>query len=151
MSRFRFAAPFAFAVAATLIAFAPAADAARPGGSTRGLLQLVGENIVPGPGEIGALVQGTVGFSRGEMCFDFEVVSLSGRITRIAVYEASAGFDGPEVVTLNPMPPGVMGLRGCVPVERDLARRISRNKAGFYVMVITDAYPNGAVRAQLGK
>ena len=48
------------------------------------------------------------------------------------------------------MPPGVMGLRGCVPVSREIARAISGDKAGHYVMIVTDANPGGAVRAQLG-
>jgi hypothetical protein len=140
----------ALAFLSCLFLFAPSSHAARPGSPTGGL-QLKGENVVPGPGEFGALVTGTVSFGRGEACFEFTVGTLSGRITHIGIYQGRAGFDGAEVVTLNPMPPGIMGLRGCVPVDREVARAISRDKSGYYVMFVTDAYPNGAVRAQLGK
>lgn len=146
MPAIRLPAFIAFALAVTFIAFAAPASAARPG---HGPLQLVGENI-PSGGELGALVLGTIGSSRGDMCFEFSVVSLSGRIQHIGIYDGAAGFEGPEIVTLNPMPPGVMGLRGCVPVSRDVARQISRDKSRYYVMITTDLYPNGAVRAQLG-
>ncbi len=142
----RLSALFVIGLALAAAALTAPAQAARPAP-----LQLTGENVVPGPGDFGALVEGKIGFSRTDLCFEFVVHTLSGSITRIAIHEGSAGFEGPEVVTLNPMRPGIMGLRGCVPVERELARRISGNKSQYYVVIRTNAYPGGAVRAQLGR
>jgi hypothetical protein len=152
-----------FAVAILSITFASFAHAgtlpidvvdARPsggGGGGKGSLVLSGGNIIPGPGDPSGLVNGTISFSRTDACFEFTVSSLSGHITHIGIYHAPAGSNGPEVIVLNPMPPGIMGLRGCVPVDRTLARQVSGDKANYYVMIVTDAYPGGAVRAQLGR
>lgn len=120
------------------------------GGGGRGSLLLSGGNVQPDGGEIGAVVNGTISFNRTDVCFEFTVTSLSGHITHIGIYQGVAGVTGPEVVVLNPMPPGIMGLRGCVPIDRTLARTISNHKRGYYVQIFTDAYPGGAVRSQLG-
>lgn len=147
MRSFRFAALFVLALAVSVASFAqPAAARGKPAP-----LQLTGDNVIPGPGEFGALVEGKIGFSRTELCFDFVVQTLSGQVTRIAIHRGGAGFEGEEVVTLNPMLPGVMGFNGCVPVSRELAREISRNKSQFYVVIKTNLYPGGAVRAQLAQ
>ncbi|MGH7724229.1 MAG: CHRD domain-containing protein [Candidatus Eiseniibacteriota bacterium] len=143
----RSALALSLGLALAVCSLAPPVEAARP--ARPGPLQLTAENVVPGPGDFGALVEGKIGFGR-EACFEFVVTApLAGVITRIAIHEGAAGFEGPEVVALNPMRPGIMGLNGCVPIDRELGRQISRNKAGYYVVVKTTAYPNGAVRAQL--
>src|SRR5688500_9520901 len=126
--------PVVLATLAVAIA-APQAQAAR-----RAPLQLTGENVAPFPGEFNALVEGKIGSSRTDLCFGFVVDQLRGSISRIAIHQGSGGFEGPEVVTLRPRAPGIMGRRGCVTVDRELARQIPRNKSQYYVVIKTILY-----------
>ncbi len=148
-------AVFAMLLAASvvLLTWNSASHAGRPsgaGGGGKGLIYLVGNDVIPGPGASGGVVTAEIAFSRNQICFDFKVVSLPGNITHIGIYKATINMTGPEVVVLVPMPSGEMGLRGCVPVSRELSTAISRNKSDYYVMITTDVHPGGAVRAQLG-
>jgi hypothetical protein len=51
-------------------------------------------------------------------------------------------------VTLDAPTDGTAG--GCTPAERALVRMMIQNPEGFYVNVHTEAFPDGAVRGQLG-
>jgi CHRD domain-containing protein len=48
------------------------------------------------------------------------------------------------------MPGGVFAPTGCADVARDQLKVILRDPSGFYVNLITDEFPTGALRGQLG-
>ena len=119
------------------------------GGGGRGGLQLVPEQVVPGPGELGASASMTVSCGRKGISFYTTIPQLSGFITSIGVYRGRAGEIGPMVVRLCPSPIGINQLNGTVPVDGALSTEISRNPSEFFVQINTNLYPGGAVRAQL--
>lgn len=127
-------------------AVAPAAHAGKP---TRSPLRLTADAVVPGPGDTFATGIFKFSFSRDEICYEVGVDGLSGFIDRIAIHRGLPGQNGPEVALLSPSPIGIHGLWGCRTIDRNLAREISRNPGGYYMVVKTGAYPNGALRGQL--
>ena len=70
--------------------------------------------------------------------------------TAAHIHEASAGLNGPVVVTLSAPVDGESA--GCVDTgDADLAADITlREPTEYYVNVHNAEYPGGAVRAQLG-
>ena len=85
----------------------------------------------------------------GVVCYVLEVDKI-GSATAAHIHEASAGSNGPVVVTLSPPTDGYSA--GCVDTgDADLAADITlRESAEYYVNVHNAEYPGGAVRAQLG-
>jgi hypothetical protein len=145
MRAVRVTAIFAAVVLLSLSLTGSRADARRPAG-----IILTGDQVVPGPGDPTGYATAKISSSKGQFCFEVDLRDISGLITSIEIHEAAAGQVGPLVLTLSPMPPGVQGLRGCVPIDRALLRQISRDKAGYSIEIRTTTYPNGAIRAQLG-
>lgn len=121
------------------------------GGGSRGSdgIYLVGNDVIPGPGDLAGVVTGTISFKRDQVSFAFQVTSLTGQITHIGIYRGGLNVSGSELIVLDPMPSGIMALRGTVTADPAIVRQISSDKAHYYVMITTDAYPGGAVRAQL--
>ena len=62
------------------------------------------------------------------------------------VHKGGTASNGPPVVTLQLASDDEV----CVDVEADLLRDIARNSRNYYVNVHTEAFPQGAVRGQLG-
>ena len=85
----------------------------------------------------------------GVVCYVLEVGKI-GPATAAHIHEASAGSNGPVVVTLSAPTNG--SSAGCVDTgDADLAADITlRESSEYYVNVHNDAYPGGAIRAQLG-
>jgi hypothetical protein len=136
-----------------LLAHAPSISEAkgRPsgGGGGRGSVQLTPEAVVPGPGDTGGSAFATVSVGRGEVNFSVSVTTLSGFITTIAIYKGDPGQVGPMVVRLSPSPIGINQLMGHIPVDSELARDLGRTPSSYFIQINTNAYPGGAVRAQL--
>ncbi len=141
------------AVLTVVLSLTPLAEARRPGDSSAGALVLTPEAEVPGPGDLGGSGTGTIKLSngKGQVCFSFAVQNLSGPIVTIQIHRAPAGQAGPAVLTLSPIYPGVNALNGCVPAGPDLMRDLARYPENYYVNVHTANFPNGAIRAQLGR
>ena len=85
----------------------------------------------------------------GVVCYVLNVDKI-GTATAAHIHEASAGTNGPVVVTLSA--PASGSSAGCVDTgDADLAADITlRESADYYVNVHNAEYPGGAVRAQLG-
>ena len=90
-------------------------------------------------------------FSTGDgvVCYVLEVDKIAPA-TAAHIHEASAGANGPVVVTLSPPTDGTSA--GCIDTgDADLAADITlRESDEYYVNVHNAEYPGGAVRAQLG-
>jgi hypothetical protein len=87
---------------------------------------------------------------RGTVCFGISV-TLIGNPVAAHIHRASAGVNGPIVVTLTPPNAGSPGASsGCVSgVARQLLLNIQNNPSGFYVNVHTEDFGAGAIRGQL--
>ncbi len=85
----------------------------------------------------------------GVVCYVINVDKIAPA-TAAHIHDASAGANGPVVVTLSAPTNG--SSAGCVDTgDADLAADITlRESSSYYVNVHNAEYPNGAVRAQLG-
>ena len=119
------------------------------GGGGRGGLQLVPEQVVPGPGELGDNASTKLSVGRSAVTFYMTVGTMTGYITSVGIYRGRAGEIGPMVVRLCPSPIGVNQLNGSIPIDGALARELSRNPSDFFIQINTTTYPGGSVRAQL--
>ncbi|HEV2757381.1 MAG TPA: CHRD domain-containing protein [Actinomycetota bacterium] len=109
---------------------------------------LVGFEERPGPGDPdgNGFITLTMNQGRGEICFE---VTLSGIDAATAghIHKAPAGEFGSVFVTLfGSEGPGAK----CVTATKAQIKEIRRDPTQFYVNIHTAAFPNGAVRGQLG-
>jgi hypothetical protein len=122
-------------------------------GGTKLGATLLGENEVPGPGDLdgsgSALI--TLNEGQGEVCWAISVTDLTLPATAAHIHAGPAGVAGGVVVTLSP--PDESGTSsGCATgVDRALIKDIRKNPAEYYVNVHTTDYPSGAIRGQLSK
>lgn len=111
---------------------------------------LTGPAEVPGPGDPDGSGSATVRVNPGQpqICYALTVTGIDAA-SAAHVHRGATGAAGPPVVTLDAPADG--SSEGCATVARDLAQEILRNPGGFYVNVHNAAFPNGAVRGQLGR
>jgi hypothetical protein len=83
--------------------------------------------------------------SKGELCF---TLSWSGIGNPVAahIHKGKKGVAGPVVI---PLFGGTAKHKGCVKTSKSLLGKINKNPAAYYVNVHTQAFPGGAIRAQL--
>lgn len=111
---------------------------------------LTGAAEVPGPGDTDGGGSATVRVNPGQMqvCYTLTVTGIDAA-TAAHIHRGATGVAGPVAVPLEAPADG--SSEACATVTRDLAQEIIRNPAGFYVNVHNAAFPNGAVRGQLGR
>ena len=82
----------------------------------------------------------------GVACFDVDVQNVATPITG-RIQSGSAGAIGPPVVFLfeNREPP----VRECVTADRKTLKEVGKNPEQFYLNIVNDEFPIGAVRGQL--
>jgi hypothetical protein len=137
-------------VIAALVAVAAAlwgTTAATAGGQTL-TTTLVGAEERPGPGDPdgNGTITLTLNQGAGEICFEL-ILSGIDAATAGHIHKAPAGEFGSVFVPLfGSEGPGAK----CVPATKAQIKEIRKNPQQFYVNVHTAAYPNGAVRGQLG-
>jgi hypothetical protein len=99
-----------------------------------------------GFGFIGAVFNDDV---PGEICV-VTFVAVSDPVTAAHIHRGAAGEEGPPVITLrNPVVP-FAGPAACYDADPALVQEIRDTPEGFYVNIHTEAYPDGAIRGQLG-
>jgi hypothetical protein len=111
---------------------------------------LSGANEVPGPGDADGF-----GYARlvinpqaQRVCYRLSVAGIDVP-TAAHIHAGAAGEAGPVVVPLMPVDEG--GLwHSCVAIDPAPAAAIVANPSAYYVNVHTSAYPDGALRGQVG-
>lgn len=83
----------------------------------------------------------------GRMCYMLEVSGLD-EFAAAHIHKGKMGENGPPVVTLELM--GEEGDDVCVAVDAKLLKDIAKNRPKYYINVHTTAFPEGAIRGQLG-
>lgn len=129
------------ALAATALAATPAIAA-----EFRAVLtdhNLTGPGDADGWGRARVRVDDTLNF----VCTDLEVRSID-EVLSAQIHRGTEGVDGPPVVNLDA--PDDEDSDDCDNVGDTLADEIQANPAGFYVLVKTREFPEGAIRGQLG-
>ena len=111
---------------------------------------LTGAAEVPGPGDSNGTGTASVTVNPGQkkICYDLTVANI-GPATMAHIHAGAEGVAGPVVVALTA--PASGGSSGCVTVSRDLALKILKSPADYYVNVHNAAFPSGATRGQLAK
>lgn len=111
---------------------------------------LRGQNEVPGPGKNDARGSATVRVNTAsrKVCYDLSVSRLP-RPTMAHIHRGAAGVSGPPVVTLRTPSGGTS--HGCARVSAGIARDLLRSPGRFYANVHSSAFPDGAIRGQLGR
>ncbi len=87
----------------------------------------------------------------GQLCFGITVANLD-QPTAAHIHSARRNQNGAVVVPLTQPTAGDPGASsGCVTIDPALAQAILKNPHKYYANVHTTAFPNGAVRGQLGR
>lgn len=132
------------------LALAGSATTALAQGGAKFTTTLTGAAEVPGPGDPDG--QGTASIrinpGKSELCYELSVSNIAAA-TAAHVHIGSTTQAGPVSVTLEAPADGTSS--GCVTIARDLADAIRKAPQAYYVNVHNSAFPNGAVRGQLGK
>jgi hypothetical protein len=109
--------------------------------------QLTGAAVVQGGDPDGSgTATGLVDSRDGVACFEIQTTNVANPIT-VRIQSGSAGAIGPPVILLfeNQNAP----VSGCVPADRKTLREIGKNPERYYVNVVNDEFPVGAIRGQL--
>jgi hypothetical protein len=81
------------------------------------------------------------------LCYQLNTSGL-GKATMAHVHKAAAGASGPPVVVLDTPLGGAS--KACAKIDPALAKAILAKPSDYYVNVHSEAFPGGAIRAQLG-
>ena len=109
---------------------------------------LFGENEVGHEGadeDAGGDFSGYVDTAAGTLCYYLETYGLDD-VTAAHLHKGKDGDNGPPVVVLEANADDEV----CVEVEAELLTDIVRRKKDYYVNVHSTAFPEGAIRGQLG-
>jgi len=91
----------------------------------------------------------TVADALDQICYDIGDLQGLDTITAAHIHQGARGVDGPPVLTLKRANEG--GFKGCESAPEWVQNAVESNFTGYYVNVHTTAYPNGAIRGQLGR
>jgi CHRD domain len=140
--------PLAAALAASAALIASPALSASSGAKL--FTTLSGSDEVPGPGDTdgSGTASVTVNSGKRQICYMIRAKGLD-KATMAHIHSGASGVAGPPVVTLKT--PMAGRSSGCATVSRDLAMKLIKSPADYYVNVHTTAFKDGAIRGQLGK
>jgi hypothetical protein len=137
---------------AALIATAAIAQPAPPVMAGAKLTTILsGAAEVPGPGDPDGSGKATITVNPGQsrICWEIQVKDIDPA-TAAHIHIGLAGTAPADNVVLGLSAPTDGDSEGCETVERSLADAIRKSPASYYVNVHNAAYPNGALRGQLG-
>jgi type IV pilus biogenesis protein CpaD/CtpE len=110
---------------------------------------LLGNAIVGGAGDANGFAKAEISVidTLDQICYELKTVNNLGNIRSVAVHRGDAKTNGP--VVLDFIKAKTSGWKNCVNVDEKIENGFKNLKEPFYVLVMTDDYPDGAVRGQL--
>ena len=138
------------ATAAIAAGFTVAATAAVQEGGRPYTVSMTGAAEKPGPGDPDGTGTAEIRVNAGQnrVCYTLTVSNIDAA-TAAHIHRGGPNEAGPPVVNLQAPTGG--SSTACADVARALAQELIRSPASFYVNVHNAAFPNGAVRGQLGR
>lgn len=142
------AAPFALRTLAALAALTAAAGPAS-GAVANFDLKMTGAAEAPTPGDPKGSGTAKISVDDGTLylCYQLSTADI-GKATMAHVHKGAKGTAGPPVVTLDTPLGGAS--KACAKIDAALAKAIMAKPSDYYVNVHSEAFPAGAIRAQLG-
>lgn len=123
-----------------------------------GVAQRIGDTYnatLSGANEVGrgdpdgyARAQITVTDELDQICYDMNDIRNLDNITGMHIHRGRAGVNGPVVFPMTQANEG--GWKGCKKRAEWTEGAIERDPSNYYVNIHTTAYPDGAIRGQLG-
>lgn len=98
----------------------------------------------PASADATGMFMGRLSASTGQLCYTLTSEKLAA-LTMAHIHVGAAGVAGPPVVVLAPSVPS----ETCIPVDKDLAQKLTATPGDYYVNIHNAAYPKGAIRGQL--
>ena len=141
----------ALATAAALVAL----PALAPAGQTNTVqlsAKLKGNQEVPGPGDRNGKGEGFVSVKakKGKLCFQISWKKIE-QPSADHIHKGAEGVAGDIKVLLFDQAPPTSTVEDCVKgLKKKLLKRIAKSPEKFYVNLHNAAYPDGAIRGQLG-
>jgi hypothetical protein len=141
-------------VVAALPSTASAKDNPQPQGPGHYSISLTPEEVTGG-GDRGGSGSARVDFdvAHKTVCYDLSWKDLHGDVTMAHIHAAPRGQDGPHPIDFfNDQHFSGAGstAKGCLPTTPDKIKAVMDHPAGYYVIIHTTAFPDGAIRGQLG-
>jgi len=90
----------------------------------------------------------TLNQGQGQICYELSAVGIDSA-TAAHIHAGATGVSGAIIATLNA--PSSGSSSGCVSLEAATIQTIRQNPGDYYVDVHNAAFPNGAIRGQLGR
>ena len=106
------------------------------------------QEVGPGDPDGSAKAEVSVAKNLDQVCYNLHDIQGIGPVTAAHIHSGAVGENGPPVIELTEAPEG--GFKGCVGAPEWLQDAMKTNFTGYYVNVHTKAYPQGAIRGQLG-
>ncbi len=91
----------------------------------------------------------TVTDELNQICYDVKDIRNIDTITGMHIHRGRAGVNGPVVLALTKSNEG--SWKGCKGRSEWTEDSIEQDFTNYYVNIHTTAYPNGAIRGQLGR
>ncbi|MDQ2881406.1 MAG: CHRD domain-containing protein [Actinomycetota bacterium] len=141
-------------VVAALPSTASAQDDPQPQGPGHYMIQLTPEEVTGG-GNQGASGSARVDFdvAHNTVCYALSWKDLRGDVTMAHIHVAPPGQDGPHPIDFfndQHFPGAGSTASGCSTSTPDKMKAVIDHPAGYYVIIHTTAFPDGAIRGQLG-
>ncbi|HEX4103782.1 MAG: CHRD domain-containing protein [Pseudonocardiaceae bacterium] len=141
-------------VVAALPSTASAQDDPQPQGPGHYTVQLTPQEVTGG-GDHGGSGSARVDLDavHQTVCYDLSWKDLHGDVTMAHIHFAPRGQDGPHPIDFfndQKFPGAGSTAKGCVPSTRDKIQAVIDHPAGYYVIIHTTAFADGAIRGQLG-
>jgi len=110
---------------------------------------LTGIQEVPGPGDADGTGSAEIRVDSGEdqLCWDLHARQVDV-VTAAHIYRGAAGIVGSPIITLT-TPDADGHSRGCLAIDDAMVRELAMRGHEYYVNVLTEAHPEGAIRGQL--
>ncbi|PZS29547.1 MAG: hypothetical protein DLM61_12645 [Pseudonocardiales bacterium] len=141
-------------VVAALPSTAAAQDNPQPQGPGHYSIPLTPEEVTGG-GDHGGSGSARVDFdvAKQTVCYALSWKDLHGDVTMAHIHLAPRGKDGPHPIdffTDQHFSGAGSTASGCSSSTRDKIQAVIGHPAGYYVIIHTTAFPDGAIRGQLG-